>query len=405
MKKKISFALIILMTSLLFSKSFFDSRYFEIKLDVPFNFSNNTISLFDIFQKEIVIDLTEIANEMPKNGFDVLFKTSPNYGFTLNINEKFIFSPKINLDVYGASNISKSFFDFIGNGNQLGEQLDFSASVNLDSFVCMGALIGVKIKSFRIGVEPQAFLPLCSAVTDNMSLSVENSHNGNIHISGFGKISLYTNFPDIDSIDEEYSEKISEVINSLYSSMGFDLSGYFGWDITKSLSLDINYQVPIMYGLYRYKSNSFMYIDLQTNVSDLVNGNVQQELKKEDVSTESVCYKVYRPMKFNLAIKYAPFGSLLTLNVKGGVGVYHPFMNDFVVYPEYYAAVKVSFIRMLSAQLSTEYVDRIFAHTLSTSLNLRLVQVDAGFTLSSSDFLSTFKATGVGGFVSVSVGF
>ena len=33
------------------------------------------------------------------------------------------------------------------------------------------------------------------------------------------------------------------------------------------------------------------------------------------------------------------------------------------------------------------------------------VQIDTGVKLSSSNFLSTFKATGIGGFVSVSVGF
>ena len=142
MKKKISFVLIILMTSLLFSKSFFGTRYFETKVDVPFNFSNNTFGLFDIFQKELVIDLTKIANEMPKNGLTSILNVSPNYGFTLNINDYFILSPKIGFDIYGSANISKSFFDFVGNGNQLGENLEFSAS-------------GVKINA-NTGVEESA---------------------------------------------------------------------------------------------------------------------------------------------------------------------------------------------------------------------------------------------------------
>ncbi len=404
MKKKISFVLIILMTSLLFSKSFFGTRYFETKVDVPFNFSNNTFGLFDIFQKELVIDLTKIANEMPKNGLTSILNVSPNYGFTLNINDYFILSPKIGFDIYGSANISKSFFDFVGNGNQLGENLEFSASANADVYACASVLIGVKIRKLRIGISPHLFIPLYTASADNFVLNVENSQNGNVKIHGNGNVALYTNFYDIDGTSEDYSEQINELINSLYSSMGVDLSGYFAWDFSKALSLDFNYQVPIRYGLYRFKSNYNMNFNFETSVSELANGNIIKDYKTETAS-ENVNFKIYRPMKFNIAIKYAPFDSLLTLNIKGGVGVYHPFMNDFVVYPEYFAGIKVSCIGLISAQLSTEYIDRVFAHTFSTSLNLRFVQIDTGVKLSSSNFLSTFKATGIGGFVSVSVGF
>lgn len=404
MKKKISFVLIILMTSLLFSKSFFGTRYFETKVDVPFNFSNNTLGLFDIFQKELVIDLSKIANEMPKNGLTSILNASPNYGFTLNINDYFILSPKIGLDIYGSANISKSFFDFVGNGNQLGEKMDFSASANADVYASASVLIGMKVRKLRIGVSPQVFIPLYTAAADNVNLTVENSQNGDVKIHGNGDIVLYTNLYGLDANVEDYSEQLSKLIDSLYSSMGFDLAGYFGWDFSKSLSLDFNYQVPIRYGLYRFKSNYNMNFNFETSVSELANGNIIKDYKTETAS-ENVNFKIYRPMKFNIAIKYAPFDSLLTLNIKGGVGVYHPFMNDFVVYPEYFAGIKVSCIGLISAQFSTEYIDRIFSHTLSTSLNLRLVQVDVGFSLSSSDFLSTFKATGVGGFVSVAVGF
>ena len=47
MKKIISVVLLVLMTSVMFSKSFFGNRYFETKVTVPVSFSNNTFGVFD----------------------------------------------------------------------------------------------------------------------------------------------------------------------------------------------------------------------------------------------------------------------------------------------------------------------------------------------------------------------
>jgi hypothetical protein len=94
-----------------------------------------------------------------------------------------------------------------------------------------------------------------------------------------------------------------------------------------------------------------------------------------------------------------------SLSAFAGVGIQHPFMEDFVVYPEYYCNLKVSLIGLLSAQFSTEYIDRVFAHSFIASLNLRLIQFDAGVSFSSINFVKSFTGSGVGAFVSVSVGF
>ena len=110
-------------------------------------------------------------------------------------------------------------------------------------------------------------------------------------------------------------------------------------------------------------------------------------------------------MKFNLALRYNPFGNFLTFNALGGVGIYHPFMDDMQIYPEYFFAAKVSLIGLLSAQISTEYFDKCFSHRFLASINLRFVQLDAGVSVSSTNFLKAFQGTGLGAFVSVAVGF
>ena len=44
-----------------YSKNFLSERFFEFQIGVPVDFSNNAISLDDIFKKELTLDLAKIA--------------------------------------------------------------------------------------------------------------------------------------------------------------------------------------------------------------------------------------------------------------------------------------------------------------------------------------------------------
>ena len=46
---------------------FFDHRIFEVKLNVPANISNNTLTIADFLQEQVIIDLKKLYNDMPKN--------------------------------------------------------------------------------------------------------------------------------------------------------------------------------------------------------------------------------------------------------------------------------------------------------------------------------------------------
>ena len=65
MKKLIlSFALFASLFTAAFAENLFSHRFFEIKLDVPVNVSNNLIAVADIFKEKVVIDLPKIADDI-----------------------------------------------------------------------------------------------------------------------------------------------------------------------------------------------------------------------------------------------------------------------------------------------------------------------------------------------------
>ena len=86
MKKFIaSFILFFSVFSLSFADNFLSHRYFEIKVDTPFLFSNNTMMLSDFFQEQLVIDLAKIADSIPDDGFNISSKTSPSVAITITL--------------------------------------------------------------------------------------------------------------------------------------------------------------------------------------------------------------------------------------------------------------------------------------------------------------------------------
>ena len=383
MKRIVLVFLLFLMASFLFSKSFFSERYFEVKTVVPASVSTNSIGVVNFFQKEVVIDFSKIAETMPENGLDLSLFASPKVETTVNIPNVLKIGPRVGMDVFGEMNLSKSLFDFIGNGNTINEPTNVSATAGMDLFYFYGLFVEAKVHKLTVGFTPNLFVPLLS-----MSLK-DNTEDGKFILNGTGAVQIYSNA----DFSNGFEQGMDNILDNMQNGFGFDLNGCVGWDFTNDFTLSLNYKVPIVPG--RYKVLSSYNVDFENEFSLL---DMQEDIQEID-------YKIYRPMKFNLGINYNPFGHFFSLSAFAGVGIQHPFMEDFVVYPEYYCNLKVSLIGLLSAQFSTEYIDRVFAHSFIASLNLRLIQFDAGVSFSSINFVKSFTGSGVGAFVAVSVGF
>ena len=90
---------IILSVSLIgsaFCENIFSHRFFEVKLDVPVTVSNNVIGLTDIFQKTVVIDLPQIADNLKlSGGANIRADASPTLSINLDIPNGLIFGVNV----------------------------------------------------------------------------------------------------------------------------------------------------------------------------------------------------------------------------------------------------------------------------------------------------------------------
>lgn len=375
-----------------FAGNFFEKRYFELQMNVPVNVSNNAIKLEDVLKKEVVIDLSEIAAKLPKEGLVVNASAYPDFAMNIRAGNVFV-GMSTGLDVYERLGISKDLFDFIGKGNQVGESIDIDLNNCADVFFHYDIEVGVKVKKTDVHIRPAIFVPIVSMAGEVGKATFVNDSEGNIAANIHADFNIY-------SVDFDNPENI---INDLSKSIGFDIGGSYTKSFNPRADLIIDFRIPVVPGKLNYLTKFSMDMDYSMNIMDF--GEVTNSTSNESTTERIKPYKVNRPLKLNGYINYKLFGKLLSVRAGGGLGVYHPFGDGWTVYPEYFVGTVFNLADVLKFNASMEYTDRIFRNQLGATVNLRIVQVDAGASLQSADFAKSFTGTGYGAYAIVSLGF
>ena len=398
MKKIYSLFLVLsVILSMGYSKNFLSERFFEFQIGVPVDFSNNAISFDDVFKKELILDLAKIANEMPSEGLNLIVDTKPYVAINLNI--AFIhLGMSAGVDVYEKMGISKDFFDFLGKGNEVGETLTFDFNNYTDLFAFCEADVGIDFSNFSIHVTPSLFVPIFSSSGSVAKVTFLNDEEGNINLNMNTNFGVYSNF---DMYDENF-------LSDLFSNgNGFDVGVSASLPFGRKLVFSGKARIPIVPGSYQYKYSSYYEATTTMNLLDSSLNSSETNGNIKDFSKEVLEEKIYinRPMKFNLYADYLLVGNVLKLRAGGGMGVFRPFLTDSFTYPEYYFSAGINLFDFIKASISTEYTSQIFKHQIALGINVRLIELDCGVSLQSTDFMKSFSNNGFGAYAIVSIGF
>ena len=223
--------------------------------------------------------------------------------------------------------------------------------------------------------------------------------------------------------------------------MGFDLSAKYQRDLFRFLTVGATARIPLapsklsMCSAVAYNQSGEISLDQFLGSSENEDnsgsnsGNVDPVNEPEDEETsdsrdfngmigEPVIlaepYAVHRPLKVGVSANFHPFGTLLSTKGYIGIGIRHPFAKaingsmaadntDF--YVDYSIGGRLSLWNVLSLELTHECMDEVYKNQLALALNIRLVEVDAGVSMASTNFTKSFSGAGLGAFVTVAVGF
>ena len=398
MKKII--ALIISFTiicSALSARNFFSDRFFEVKAGTGLGVSNNLFAANEILVKDLVIDLTDLADKCPDDGMNFIVNANPSVEVNLNI-AKLHIGCSAGSEIYGKFDISKDLFNFVGKGNQVGETLNLNFTADTDVFAYTQVDVGIDGKKFKLHVKPAVFVPVVATRGNGGTVKFTNGVDGTIDASVNVNMDVYS------PIDLQNPQASINDINQLTNGYGFDLGAYLAWPLSRSLSLDFDVRIPLAAG-HIYKKSSYEG-SYSYNV-DFSNFKDAQPVMSEPKFTgyEDTDFKIHRPMKASVYLDKNLLGTLFNARAGGGFGIQRPFSDEQIFYPEYYLGCTLSLFDLIKVGASSRYQDRVFIHELGATLSIRFIQVDLGINTQSASFKRSMEVAGLGGFAYVTVGF
>ena len=164
---------------------------------------------------------------------------------------------------------------------------------------------------------------------------------------------------------DAFNEKM---VSDLFSSgTGFDMGVAASLPFGSKLTFSGTARFPIVPGSYKYVYSSSYETTMTMNLLDSSKNSSEIDGNINDFSKEVLDEKIYinRPMKLNVYANYYPMGNIVQFCAGAGIGVYHPFLNESFVYPEYYLSAGVNLIDLIKASISTEYTNQIFKHQIA----------------------------------------
>lgn len=424
-KVSILFIAVFLSASCCFAEMYPTSRYFEFGVDATLDADQNALTVPEIFTKDIVIDLTALADSMDDSGMTVNAAGDASLFFNANFGKKFGLGFFFDIDASARMGVSKELFDFLGHGNEIDKPVVTSVNAGLEAYLEVGTSVDFKVRKLGFHFTPSYFIPLVYMPQPAATITATSAADGTITVVGDADFAIYS-LVNLGSVfDSEFNFLgMNGIINSL-SDMdsiwgmlacgGADLSASVEYPLFRSLDVAVYTRIPIVPGRLNYvTTGSASYsVSVDPILDSYVNsGSVSSTTDGptfSDVAFGEGSYSVNRPFRLGLEGAWRPFGSWCTFRPLLGMAARNPFGDDFSwkssVYPEYSLSADMRFFYVLGLNLTTAYRDEIFLQGIALTLNFRVLELDVSVASSSSSFAKSWLVSGLKANVGIKMGF
>jgi hypothetical protein len=377
-----------------------EERAYEIGIaHVNVNFANNFLSIKEVFQDIILIDIDRLSEGFMVNlGLNITpfyfsFKSKKGWGFGLSTD----------MEAVGILGLS-------------GKMLSISEAVKEDSDVC-GALFAsatidtlFNVEEFKINVNPSLFYTLAyltpsPKATSGLVYTLDYSKGSGTIMCVDYDMRLYTGIP------------MDGGSSSLTSKPGLDFSIGAVYPLAKELGLDrksplLDFDVGVDFiniPLIASKITDYKQIKGRIGSDEPIkfigdDDNDDSFLSslepKDDSTTGKDEIQVYRPFKMIVHADWRPFGSKL-LTVTPVIG----FCYNTLYFEPFSFEIGINgclnLVNFFLFKIGFNYTDRMYINSIGIAFNLRAFEFDIGADLRSQAPVQSWIGDGLG----VNVGF
>lgn len=401
------------------------TRFFEVGTDVTVDVDQNAVTVPEVFTKDVVIDLTALADSMGDDGMIINANGDADLFINTNFGSKFGMGLFFDVDASARIGLSKDLFTFLGHGNELDTPIVTAVSASLEAYAEVGTTIKMKFGKFGVKVTPSYFLPLVYMPQPTASVTVTTATDGTMTAVGDAFFSIYSLIGLSSVFDENFQfmgfdSLVSAASNtdslfSMLSNGGVDLNATVEYPLFRSLDVGVYTRVPIVAGKLNYVTSGNATYSATVNpiLTSYAGGDAVSFTSEgptfSGVSYGEETYSVNRPLRLGIEGAWRPFGKWCTFRPLVGFAARNPFGEDFSwstsVYPEYSLAADMRFFYVLGLNLATEYKEQVFLQSFGLTLNFRVFEVDLKVASSSASFVRSWQISGAKAVVGLRVGF
>jgi len=363
-------------------------RRFEIGIaNINVHFANNFLSIKDVFQDTVYINLDELSKGFKINiGFDmtpIYFNFKAKKGYTIGFST--------DIEGIGILNLS-------GNMLALNEASKELSEMSGAVFASVGVNTSFNVQKFKVKFNPSLFYSLLYVKPPALTYTMSNS-NGTILNLGYD-LQVYAAVPL-----ENFGENLS-----LTAKPGFDFCAGVEYPLAKEIGLTkilpfLDFDVSLDF-INVPIAASKMYDRMQISGS-IGSGSAIDFTRLEDffdnangdpVYSNDTEAKVRRPFKMLLSLDWRPlFGSkLITITPVFGFCVNELYAEGNRGSIEAGLNGRLNLANFFIATLGFNYTNRMHVYSLGLALNVRAFEFNIGADLRSQDITKSWTGAGFG---------
>jgi len=395
----------------------FKNRTVELSIaNISVDVSNNFISASDVFKNpfylllhtkeirqdpvfiyrdDIVIDINDFFNGFKFNfnaavkPFSFNFNRNDNWGFGLDIGH---------INAVGNVYISGNLMHLGGADN---EKVDVGAAV----FADVGIPVFFHVNEYKIRIRPAVYMPILYS-KPNITYNKRNIGEGT-YVETVYDMRVYSIVDMDDDIMQGLKDNARDIPMDLLG-YDFELSVEYPLDYDLDAGVHIvNIPVPFTAAKLHYYSqiNGSAFIDTSDiDLSDLVNDeeglknaleNAWDYEYKSGYGYDSDGKKIYRPFSMLFYLNYRPFNTgILSLIPSLGFSLNRLYNKVFSF--EGGLSARFDFANIFIPVIGINYNDRKWKNNIDLAFNLRILEIDFGFSMQSYDLIKSFQGAGLG---------
>jgi hypothetical protein len=381
-------------------------RFVEIGVDAGGSFANSYLRTRDVFKEKIVLDISEMADELG-NGLGVFLGSYGEAFVNFNLGAVWGFGLFAGVDAMGQFKIPQSMVELLAEGNDLDKNYSDDLGLGAAAFFETGFWASAKIRRIKFTVRPAYFLPLAYLSEPRVNYVFAVKDDGTITVAGNYNFEVYTPFPldDIESIDDIAALPGNTDIADMLGKGGVDLALRAEYPVYHNLIIGCSLgHIPLVPAQLANKYSLSGGFEISKTIEEIINNDFEPPAVEPVVIYDEDHKVVFRPFKIGVDAVYRPFNiRLLTLKPKLAL-VFNSIYNT-PVYMDVGITGELNLAEILTVNIGTHFEDLVWKERVGLALNFRILEIIAGITTQSQQFLRSFQGAGFAVDVGVRVGF